>query len=107
MICRYILRLYRLAAFHVKHGGSLSIPTLAQHARWCLAHLDECAQDADEGRNDKSWTLPTVEAATVYPRGLIISVADVSRPPDLVLSGGQNSAEAYVRISVRRASRGY
>ncbi len=46
MTCRYVLRLYRLASFHVKHGGNLSVPTLAQHARWCLAHLDECAQDA-------------------------------------------------------------
>ena len=46
MTCRYVLRLYRLATFHVKHGQALSTPILAQHARWCLAHLDECAQDA-------------------------------------------------------------
>ena len=43
MPCRYVLRLYRLAAFHVKHGGSLSATVLAQHARRALAHLDECA----------------------------------------------------------------
>lgn len=43
MTCRYVLRLYRLVTFHVKHNQILSTPVLAQHARWCLAHLDDCA----------------------------------------------------------------
>ena len=43
MTCRYVLRLYRLTQFHVKNNQVLSVPILAQHARWAIDHLDECA----------------------------------------------------------------
>ena len=43
MTCRYVLRLQRLVTLHMQLNGVLSAPVLAQHARWCLAHLDECA----------------------------------------------------------------
>ena len=60
MTCRYVLRLYRLTQFHVKHNQVLSVPVLAQHARWCLAHLDECAQDA---------ILPDVQFVEILAKG--------------------------------------
>ena len=46
MTCRYVLRLYRLTQFHVKHNQVLSVPILAQHSRWAIDHLDQCAHNA-------------------------------------------------------------
>ena len=60
MTCRYVLRLFRLATYHVQHNEVLSVPVLSAHARWCLAHMDECAHDAK---------LPDVQFVEILAKG--------------------------------------
>ena len=75
MTCRYVLRLYRLATFHVKHGGSLSIQILAQHARWCLAHLDECVTSPPPGGNFSSSRSSPKEMSVARTRSTLVGRA--------------------------------